>query len=173
MATSVPIAPSLQIGERLAKERLRLGLTQSEFSGVIGLSRNSVTQYEAGNHQPGAEALVGVHAAGADVLYILTGLRAESRKIDFDLDRMAIALQEARRQMALAADTVGQRAQRELGGRPQGVNPSEITSSLKQIENWTFASVPISIMVCQLNFQMQYAGIGSAEAIPQIGRAHV
>jgi transcriptional regulator with XRE-family HTH domain len=109
MATSVPIAPSLQIGERLAKERLRLGMTQSEFSGVIGLSRNSVTQYEAGNHQPGAEALVGMHAAGADVLYILTGLRAESRKIDLDLDRMAIALQEARRQMALPADTVGQR----------------------------------------------------------------
>lgn len=105
------MAPSLQIGERLAKERLRLGLTQSEFAGALGLSRNSVTQYEAGNHQPGAEALVGMHAAGADVLYILTGQRAESRMMDLDLDmdRMAIALQEARRQMALPADTVGQR----------------------------------------------------------------
>jgi transcriptional regulator with XRE-family HTH domain len=109
MTTSAPIAPSLQIGERLAKERLRLGLTQGELAGALGLSRNSVTQYEAGNHLPGAEALVGMHAAGADVLYILTGQRAESRMMDLDMDRMAIALQEARRQLALPTDTVGQR----------------------------------------------------------------
>jgi transcriptional regulator with XRE-family HTH domain len=75
----------------------------------LGLSRNSITQYEADRHLPGADVLAGLDQIGADSHYILTGRRVNAGPITLDLDQMAIALQEARRQLGLPNESQGQR----------------------------------------------------------------
>lgn len=93
------------MGARLAAERDRLGMTQAQLAAALGLSRNSVTLYEADKHQPGADTLSGLHRLGAEVVFILTGDHARSpATTDIDLDRMTVALKEARRQLNRAEE---------------------------------------------------------------------
>ncbi|MFN4351289.1 MAG: helix-turn-helix domain-containing protein [Hylemonella sp.] len=95
---------------RITEERNRLGMTQTELASALGLSRNSVTLYEAGKHQPGAEALTGLHRVGIDVLYVLTGMRSVNAVAEvLDIDRLALSLEEARRQMDLGKEVHSQR----------------------------------------------------------------
>ena len=67
------------IGWRLKEVREALGLSQTEFAqiaeraGVPGATRQSQAKYEKGLATPGAAYLAAIAAAGADVLYILTG----------------------------------------------------------------------------------------------------
>ena len=69
------------IGERLKEVREALALSQTEFAqiaeraGVPGATRQSQAKYEKGLATPGAAYLAAIAAAGADVLYILTGQR--------------------------------------------------------------------------------------------------
>lgn len=69
------------IGSRLLGERERLKKTQSEFAGIAmaagvpGATRQSQAKYEKGLAAPSATYLAAIAAAGADVLYILTGSR--------------------------------------------------------------------------------------------------
>lgn len=102
------LVPNFGFGERLAESRKTLGLTQGELASVLGISRNSVTQYETDIHYPGAEVLVRMESAGIDILYVLTGKSAIPRETSLDLDRLALALQEARRQLGLPSDDIGQ-----------------------------------------------------------------
>lgn len=63
------------IGNRLREERLRLGMNQTEFGRLLGVSKESQINYEAGKRSPDAEYLskaVGIHV---DVTYVLTGVR--------------------------------------------------------------------------------------------------
>jgi transcriptional regulator with XRE-family HTH domain len=62
--------------ERLREERERLGFTQEFIAEQWGISRVTWGKYERGDSTPGAEVLAALAAAGADVLYILTGQRA-------------------------------------------------------------------------------------------------
>lgn len=99
------------VGARIAEERARQRLTQAELAEALGVSRNSVSLYEADKYQPGADSLVRLHQLGADIVYILTGqsavkLAAES----LDMDRLALALEESRRQLGLPDEAPGQRA---------------------------------------------------------------
>ena len=70
------------IGARLREVREALELSQTEFAqiaeraGVPGATRQSQAKYEKGLATPGAAYLAAIAAAGADVLYILTGQRA-------------------------------------------------------------------------------------------------
>lgn len=70
------------IGARLREVREALELSQTEFAqiaetaGVPGATRQSQAKYEKGLAMPGAAYLAAIAAAGADVLYILTGQRA-------------------------------------------------------------------------------------------------
>lgn len=66
----------MSIGERLREERERLGFTQSAFAEIAGAHRKSQGNYEANERNPDAAYLAAIAAAGADVLYILTGQRA-------------------------------------------------------------------------------------------------
>ena len=72
------------IGARLREVREALELSQTEFAqiaeraGVPGATRQSQAKYEKGLATPGAAYLAAIAAAGADVLYILTGQRAGS-----------------------------------------------------------------------------------------------
>jgi transcriptional regulator with XRE-family HTH domain len=63
------------ISLRLQEERRRLGLTQEALAEKLAATKRSVINWEGGAALPGAEVLSRYAAAGADVLYILTGQR--------------------------------------------------------------------------------------------------
>jgi transcriptional regulator with XRE-family HTH domain len=69
---------SVSIGGRLREERQRLDMSQPAFGEVGGVTKKTQMLYEAGERFPDAAYLSAAAGAGADVLYILTGLRSES-----------------------------------------------------------------------------------------------
>jgi transcriptional regulator with XRE-family HTH domain len=66
----------MSIGERLREERERLGFNQTDFAGLGEASLRSQIEWEKGKAYPNAKILAAIAAAGADVQYILTGIRA-------------------------------------------------------------------------------------------------
>jgi transcriptional regulator with XRE-family HTH domain len=64
------------IGERLEEERERLRKKKGEMAVIGGVGGSTYTGYLDGTRAPDAEFLSAIAAAGADVLYILTGARA-------------------------------------------------------------------------------------------------
>lgn len=66
---------SVPIGVRLREERDRLRLNQTAFAAVGGVTKKTQMLYEAGERAPDARYLAAVHEIGADVRYIVTGLR--------------------------------------------------------------------------------------------------
>lgn len=66
------------IHERLIEERGRLGLNQAQFAAIAGLTDRAQRLYEKGERHPDAQYLAAIAAAGADVLYILTGQRSQA-----------------------------------------------------------------------------------------------
>lgn len=66
------------IGERLKEERQRLGLNQSDFAALAGVTKNSQLNYEKGERSPAADYLAAVAEKGVDVLYVVTGERKPS-----------------------------------------------------------------------------------------------
>jgi transcriptional regulator with XRE-family HTH domain len=65
------------IGNRLREERTRLGLTQDQFAEKAGVTKRSLVNYEKGERSPDASFLSAIAEAGADVLYVLTGVRSQ------------------------------------------------------------------------------------------------
>ena len=63
----------LQFGVRLARERVRLGLSQGQMAQLGGVALRTYANYESGEREPGILSLAGWGANGADVLYIVTG----------------------------------------------------------------------------------------------------
>lgn len=70
----------MSIGKRLREERERLGYTQPDFSELAGTTKRTQINYEQDERQPNTNYLTAVAQRGADVLYILTGLKAEANK---------------------------------------------------------------------------------------------
>ncbi len=66
-----------EIYERLQEERKRLALTQQELADLCGVGARSQRNYESGERMPDATYLAALAAAGADVLYVLTGNRSQ------------------------------------------------------------------------------------------------
>ena len=66
------------IGARLREERERLRKTQDDFAALAGVGKRALIHYEKGERMPDAALLAAIAAAGADVLYILTGQRSGS-----------------------------------------------------------------------------------------------
>jgi transcriptional regulator with XRE-family HTH domain len=60
----------------LKDERKRLALNQDEFAALAGVTRRAYAEWEAGNTSPTAAHLFGLAAAGADIGYIVTGVRS-------------------------------------------------------------------------------------------------
>lgn len=60
-------------GERLAEERKRLKLSQTELGSQLGVSKRSVLDWEADAASPKADYLVKMSGLGIDVTYVLTG----------------------------------------------------------------------------------------------------
>ncbi|MCC8457256.1 helix-turn-helix domain-containing protein [Photorhabdus aegyptia] len=63
----------MSLGERLKKERERLGFSQSDFAEMVGASRKSQIRWEKDESAPGADAISLWAKAGLDVLYLITG----------------------------------------------------------------------------------------------------
>ncbi len=61
------------IGKRLRGERERLGLSQADFAGRAGITRNTQAKYEAGERSPDASYLALVAEIGVNVPYVLVG----------------------------------------------------------------------------------------------------
>lgn len=61
--------------DRLREERLKLGLNQSKFGAVGGVSTVTQGNYESGKRNPDLAYLASIAAIGADVQYIITGER--------------------------------------------------------------------------------------------------
>lgn len=65
--------------ERLLEERKRLGYTQDKFAEIGGVSKGALCNYEgsgSADRVPDANFLAAIaNKAGADLLYIMTGIR--------------------------------------------------------------------------------------------------
>lgn len=68
----------MTIEERLKEERGRLGSNQSDFAALAGRTKKTLIDYEKGSTSPDAKFLAAIAAAGADVQYILTGIRSST-----------------------------------------------------------------------------------------------
>ena len=67
----------MNISDRLREERERLGLNQVEFGSIGGVKKLAQINYEKGERHPDSAYRGAIAAAGADVLYILTGQRSQ------------------------------------------------------------------------------------------------
>ncbi|MFC4214020.1 XRE family transcriptional regulator [Pseudophaeobacter arcticus] len=64
-----------KLGTRLREERERLGLTQDAWGQLVGVKKNAQFNYENNKRSPSGEYLIAAREAGADIAYILTGIR--------------------------------------------------------------------------------------------------
>ena len=62
--------------DRLKEERNLLKLNQTDFGKIGGVGQVAQSKYENGTRVPDANYLTAIAAAGADVTYILTGVRS-------------------------------------------------------------------------------------------------
>lgn len=67
----------MTIGERLKEERSRLGFNQTDMAAFGGVGKTTQINYEKGNGAPDAKYLAALAEKGGDVLYVVTGARAE------------------------------------------------------------------------------------------------
>ena len=67
----------MNFGARLAEERKRLGLKQADFAALVGTDVPKHSHYENDRRELRADYLARLADAGVDVIYVLTGRRAE------------------------------------------------------------------------------------------------
>ncbi len=66
------------IGARLREERVRLGHSQTVFGAVGGVLKQAQLKYEKGERYPDAAYLEAASRIGADIQYIVIGIRSDS-----------------------------------------------------------------------------------------------
>jgi len=65
-----------QVGERLREERERLGLNQTEFGVLLGVSRGTQKNYELGANSLDLRYVSALEKCGVDAAFVLTGRRS-------------------------------------------------------------------------------------------------
>ena len=65
-----------RVGERLREERERLGLNQTDFGVLLGVSRGTQKNYELGASSLDLRYVTALEERGVDAAYVLTGRRA-------------------------------------------------------------------------------------------------
>jgi transcriptional regulator with XRE-family HTH domain len=65
-----------QVGERLREERERLGLSQTEFGALLGVSRGTQKNYELGANSLDLRYVSALEECGVDAAFVLTGRRS-------------------------------------------------------------------------------------------------
>ncbi|NKF51385.1 helix-turn-helix transcriptional regulator [Shewanella sp. WXL01] len=76
--------------ERLKSERVRLGLSQTEFAERCGVKKLSQSNYETGKRKPDIEYLALARQLGCDTEYVISGMRSDTDDFDFYLQEQAI-----------------------------------------------------------------------------------
>jgi transcriptional regulator with XRE-family HTH domain len=71
------------IPKRIREERRRLGLTQDALADATGVSRSTIAGYEHGRSSADVTFLAALHAAKADINYILTGVRQSESAVEY------------------------------------------------------------------------------------------
>ena len=66
----------MNFSDRLREERVRLGMNQTEFGVFGGVTKKTQMLYESGERAPNTDYLAAIVAAGADAMYILTGVHS-------------------------------------------------------------------------------------------------
>ncbi|MBK6742498.1 MAG: XRE family transcriptional regulator [Hydrogenophilales bacterium] len=67
---------TVSLCDRLREERNRQGLSQPAWGEIAGVTKKTQMLYEAGDRMPDAAYLAAIAAAGADIQYIVTGIRS-------------------------------------------------------------------------------------------------
>lgn len=67
----------MHCADRIKLERERLGYNQTAFAEIAGATRKTLFNWETGVGSPNADALAAWSALGLDVLYVVTGERAQ------------------------------------------------------------------------------------------------
>jgi transcriptional regulator with XRE-family HTH domain len=80
-----------EIVARLREERRRLGLNQTVFGRLGGVSLDTQNRYESGKTTPDSEYLARLIPEGVDVLYILTGERQSAEGLGPGASRIVSA----------------------------------------------------------------------------------
>ena len=65
-----------RVGERLKEERERLGLNQTEFGALLGVSRGTQKNYELGANSLDLRYVAALEEHNVDAAYVLTGRRS-------------------------------------------------------------------------------------------------
>lgn len=76
----------------MREERLRLGLSQSDFAALAGQKKNSQINYEGDKRAPDSHYLAAIAAKGADIAYIVTGIRSDALVLQFVDDRELVPI---------------------------------------------------------------------------------
>lgn len=92
----------MSFADRLREERNRLGFIQMDAAKAAGVGFTSYQGYERGDRVPNADALNGLHLAGFDVLYLVTGVRNGSTLSNEDSSLLAALNQTDERGRATA-----------------------------------------------------------------------
>ncbi len=80
-------------GERLRYERERLGFTQADFAGQVGINRMTQASYESGKRSPDAYYLAAARGLGVDVGFVLFNARLDdSERLIETMERLVIQL---------------------------------------------------------------------------------
>lgn len=66
------------LADRIKSERERLALTQPRVADLTGVGKTTVINWEKGVSSPTAVQLAALAAAGADVLFVVTGQRSQA-----------------------------------------------------------------------------------------------
>jgi len=77
----------MNFGKRLCEERKRIGLNQTDFGRIGGVTKTSQVNYESGERSPNVDYWQAIGAVGADVQYILTGLRSGVQVTQYQLNK--------------------------------------------------------------------------------------
>lgn len=83
----------MTIGERINKERKRLGYTQAAFAALAGASKGSQIAWEKGTAYPNAAVLAVWAKADVDVFYVLTGEPTKEKALWSVLNSIQVFLQ--------------------------------------------------------------------------------
>lgn len=68
-------------GDRLKRERKRLGLNQEDFGAKAGVQRFTQYQYEAEVNSPTVRYLASILEIGVDLTYVLFGIRVDQMSL--------------------------------------------------------------------------------------------
>jgi transcriptional regulator with XRE-family HTH domain len=67
-------------GQRIKKERMRLGLSQPKFAEACGVGKNTQINYEKGENSPDLEYLSKASELGVDYIYVMTGIASPKKE---------------------------------------------------------------------------------------------